>query len=218
VILPTPFIAAIETAINAWLKLDGEALPKFSELDGKIIRFHVTGLELNLYFMPSVSGIQVMGNYPLTVDEDTDSEKQKSKVDATIHGSPMALIQLSSSKNAGATLLESDVEIDGDMRVAEKFSKILAEVDIDWEELLSKLVGDLFAYRAGEAARSVTEWLKDSSDAMKLNVGEYISEESGLSPADAEVKEFMDEVDDVRMSIDRLEARINHLKKNNKQT
>ena len=213
-IIPTPFLAAIETAINAWLKLDDEALPRFSELEGKIIRFHVTGLELNLYFMPSASGIQVMGNYPLTVDQSDGSEDEETaEVDATIHGSPIALIKLSTSKNAGATLLESDVEIDGDMRVAEKFSEILREVDIDWEELLSKLVGDIFAYRTGEAVRTATGWLKDSAEAIKLNTGEYISEESGLSPADAEVKAFMDDVDETRMSIDRLEARINLLLK-----
>ncbi len=219
-IIPTPFLAAIETAINAWLKLDGEALPRFAELEGKIIRFHVTGLDVNLYFMPSASGIQVMGNYPLSHDTNTaetaEPDENTAKVDATIHGSPMALIQLSTAKNAGATLLESDVEIDGDMRVAEKFSEILREVDIDWEELLSKLVGDIFAYRTGEAARSATNWLKDSAEAMKLNAGEYISEESGLSPADAEVKEFMDEVDEVRMGIDRLAARINLLVENTK--
>jgi len=212
VIIPTPFLAAIESAINAWLKLDGESLPRFAELEGKIIRLHITGLELNLYFMPSTSGIQVMGNYPLTVDNsEYDDSETTTKVDATIHGSPMALIQLSTAKNTGATLLESDVEIDGELRVAEKFSEILREVDIDWEELLSKLVGDLFAYRTGEAVRSATGWLKDSTEAMRLNAGEYISEESGLSPADAEVNEFMEGVDQVRMTIDRLEARIKFL-------
>ena len=36
-------------------------------------------------------------------------------------------------------MLKSDVEIDGDMHVAETFSAILKDVDIDWEELLSKL-------------------------------------------------------------------------------
>ena len=229
-IVPTPLLAGIETAINAWLKLDGEALPRLAELEGKIIRFHITGLEINLFFLPNASGIQVMGNYPLEVDSGDKAEdgekamtkiitENKAVVDATIHGSPMALIQLSTSKNAGTTLLESDVEIDGDMHVAEKFSAILREVDIDWEELFSKLVGDIFAYRTGETVRSVTGWLKDSAEAMKLNTGEYISEESGLSPANAEVAEFMDEVDEVRMSIDRLEARINNLpaqSKNNK--
>ena len=201
--IPTPFLSAIETAINAWLKLDGEALPRFVELDGKIIRLHITGLDFNLYFFPSASGIQVLGNYP--------REEDGGIVDATIHGSPMALIRLGTSNNAGETLLKSDVEIDGDMRVAEKFSAILKDVDIDWEELLSKLVGDIIAHQAGQVARGAADWFTETIDAMKLNTAEYISEESKLSPADVEIHHYMEQVDDVRMGVDRLEARINHL-------
>ncbi len=201
--IPTPFLSAIETAINAWLKLDDEAPPRFVELDGKIIRLHITGLDFNLYFFPSASGIQVLGNYP--------SEEDGGIVDTTIHGSPMALIRLGTSNNAGETLLKSDVEIDGDMRVAEKFSAILKDVDIDWEELLSKLVGDIIAHQAGQVARGATDWFTETIDAMKLNTAEYISEESKLSPADAEVHHHLEQVDDVRMGVDRLEARINLL-------
>ncbi len=204
--LPIPFLSAIETAINTWLKLDGESLEKLKPLEGKIIRFHITGLELNLYFLPSVSGISVLGNYP-----DTENG---GVVDATIHGSPMALIRLSTAENSGETLLKSDVEIDGDMRIAEKFSAVLREVDIDWEELLSKLVGDIVAHQAGQFTRGATRWFNETNDAMKMNTAEYISEEAKLSPADAEVKHYMDQVDDVRMGVDRLDARIAALKSN----
>ena len=198
--IPAPILSAIETAMNAWLKLDGETLPKFSKLNGKIIRLHITGLELNLYFLPSASSIQVMGNYP--------SEEDGGIIDATIHGSPMALMRLSTADNAGETMLKSDVEIEGEMHVAETFSAILREVDIDWEELLSKLVGDIIANQAGQASKNITGWLKDSTQAMKLNAAEYISEESKLTPAAAEVSYFMDQVDELRMTADRLEARI----------
>lgn len=201
--IPTPLLSAIETAINAWLKLDAETLPRFASLDGKIIRLHITGLDLNLYFFPSASGIQVQGNYP--------SEEDGGVVDATIHGSPMALIRLGTSNNAGETLLKSDVEIEGEMQVAEKFSEILREVDIDWEELLSKLVGDVVAHQAGQVTRNISGWFKESAEAMKLNTAEYISEEAKLSPADAEVRYYMDQVDDMRMDVDRLEARVNIL-------
>ncbi len=206
--IPLPFLSALETAFNAWLTLDGEALPRFAELDGKIIRFHITGLDLNLYFLPAASGIQVLGNYP--------DEEQGGVVDATIHGSPMSLIRLSTAKNSGETMLKSDVEIDGDMRVAEKFSAILRDVDIDWEELLSKLVGDVVAHQAGQATRSAAAWLKETAEAMQLNTAEYLSEESGLAPAAAEINDFMDEVDELRMDVDRLEARIKRLQQ--KQT
>jgi len=198
--IPLPFLSAIETAFNAWLKLDGETLPRFAELDDKIIRFHITGLDLNLYFLPATSGIQVLGSYP--------NEEQGGIVDATIHGSPIALIRLSTSDNAGEAMLKSDVEIEGDMQVAEKFSTILRDVNIDWEELLSKLVGDIVAHQAGQATQNVTGWLKDTREAMQQNTAEYLSEESGLAPAEAEINEFVEQVDDIRMDVDRLEARI----------
>ncbi len=219
--IPIPLLSAIETGLNAWLKLDGESLQKCEEIEGKIIRLHITGLDLNLFFLPAVSGIQVMGNYPdsdLADDEKETPDKFYGKVDATIHGSPMALMQLSSADNAGASMLDSDVVIDGDMRVAEKFSAILKEVDIDWEELLSKLVGDIIANQAGQAVRSSSEWLNQSIEAMKLNTSEYLSEESKLTPAEAEVEHYMNQVDELRMDLDRLVARVNNLKSNLQKT
>lgn len=219
--IPLPILSAIETALNAWLKLDGESLKKCEPLEGKIIRLHITGFDLNLFFLPAVSGIQVMGNYPdaaiadgTSDNSDESAEKHNfytGEVDATIHGSPIALMRLSSADNAGASMLESDVEIDGDMKVAEQFSAILKEVDIDWEELISKLVGDIFAHQAGEAVRSGSDWFGQTIEAMKLNTSEYLSEESKLTPAETEIEHYMSQVDDLRMDIDRLEARIKNL-------
>lgn len=201
--IPVVLLASIETAFNAWLKLDKESLSRFSELDGKIICLHLTGLDINCYFLPSGNGVEVLGSYP------DDGE-----VDATIHGSPLSLMRLSASKNAGETLLKSDVEIEGDTRVAETFSAILREVDIDWEELLSKLVGDLFAHQTGQAVRSASDWFKQSAHAMQLNMGDYLSEETKMTPTDSEINYYLDQVDETRMDVDRLEARINNLLKN----
>ena len=213
--IPLPVLSAIETALNAWLKFDGESLEKCKTLEGKIIRLHITGLDLNLFFLPAVSGIQVMANYPdsaLTNDQnDTLDTQFTTTVDATIHGSPIALMRLSSADNAGASMLESDVEIDGDMRVAEQFSAILKEVDIDWEELLSKLVGDVIAHQAGQVFRSGRDWFSETVEAMKLNASEYLSEESKVTPAVAELDYCMDQVDDLRMDVDRLEARVKNI-------
>jgi len=127
-------------------------------------------------------------------------------------------MRLGTSSNAGETLLKSDVEIEGDTRVAESFSAILREVDIDWEELLSRLVGDSVAHQAGQAARSSSEWVKESLDAMRMNTGEYLSEEARLTPTDSEINYFMDQVDEARMAVDRLEARIKLLLEQQSQT
>ena len=194
--LPVAFLASIETSLNAWLALDGETLDKFSDMQGKIICLHIRGLDLNLYFLPDQKNIAVMGNY-------------EGEPDTTITGSPMALIRLGISKNSGKTLSDSDASIEGDTHLGADFSHILGEVDIDWEELLSKHVGDVVAHHAGQVTSSSLEWLHESLEAMKLNTSEYLSEEAKLTPAEAEINYYLDQVDDLRMSVDRLEARIN---------
>ena len=199
--LPTSILASIETSLNAWLALDGETLDKFADMDGKVIQLHISGLALDLYFLPAKQNIAVMGNY-------------EGEPDTTITGSPMALMRLGTSDNSGKTLLDSDASIEGDTHLGAEFSRILGEVNIDWEELLSKVVGDVVAHRAGQVTATSLDWLQESLESLKLNTSEYLSEEAKLTPAEAEINHYLDEVDDLRMSVDRLEARINqHLKK-----
>ena len=199
--LPVALLAGIEKALNAYLHLDGEAFSRSKSLHDKIIQLHINTLDINVYSLVGAEDIQLLGEYAGTPD-------------ATISGSLASLVKLSQSDDSASTMLESDVEISGDMRVAEGFSRMLSEASIDWEELLSKLVGDIPAYQAGSTVRKGNEWVSETVDAMKSNVAEYLSEESRMVPAKAEVNQFMEEVDDLRMAGDRLDARLKLLEAN----
>jgi len=193
--LPVTLLAMIEKALNTYLQLDGDAFAKSASLQHKIVQLHITGLDIDLYSLIGLDDIQVLGEYAGTPD-------------ATISGSLAGLVRLSQSDDSASTMLESDVEISGELRVAEGFSRLLSEASIDWEELLSKVVGDIPAYQVGSAVRQGNEWAAETADAMKLNMAEYLSEESRVVPAKAEVNGYMEAVDELRMATDRLEARI----------
>lgn len=197
--LPVALLAVIERSLNAYLRLDGDVFGKNKSLQDKIIQLHIKGLDINLYSVVGAEDIQVLGEYVATPD-------------ATIAGSLAGLIRLSQSEDSASAMLESDVEISGDMRVAEGFSRLLSEASIDWEELLSKVVGDIPAYQMGNTVRKGNEWVAETNDAMKNNLAEYLSEESRMVPAKAEVNVFMEAVDDLRMDVDRLDARIKLIK------
>jgi len=196
--LPVLLLSTIETAFNAWLKLDDEAIPQFASMQDKVIQFHITGLELNIFFFPGTQHIQVLGQYA-------------GEADTIIHGSPIALMRLSTADNAGKTMLETDAHIEGDTGLGTRFSQILKSVEIDWEEFLSKAVGDIVAHQAGSMVQESTGWIKESEQAMRLNVAEYMTEESELLVAEAEVARYMDQVDTLRADTDRMQARIERL-------
>jgi len=193
--LPMSLLSLVERALNAYLHLDGEAFSRASELEGKVVALHIKVLDITLYFEISSDDIQVLGEYGGTPD-------------ATISGSLAGLVRLSQSDDSASVMLDSDVEIHGDMRIAEAFSRLLSEASIDWEEILSKWVGDPTAHQTGKAVRLSNSWIKDSVDSMKANTSEYLSEESRVVAAEAEVEMYMEEVDQLRFSVDRLEARI----------
>ena len=141
--------------------------------------------------------IAVMGNYA-------------GKPDTTIKGAPITLMRLGTSNDSGKTLLESDASIEGNTHVGAEFSRILSEVDIDWEQILSQFVGDTVAYQAGQLVAGSAKWLKERQQTLQSETSEYLTEESQLTPAEAEINHYLDQVDELRMSVDRLEARINH--------
>ncbi len=196
--LPVIFLSAIEMAFAAWLKLDGEALPRFASMQDKIICLHITGLEIKLYFLPNAHSIQVMGNYA-------------GDADTTIRGSAMTLMRMSTAHDSGKVLLASDAQIEGNIGLGTRFSQLLQEVNIDWEDLLSKLVGDIATHQVGNLGRESMGWIKNSEQAMRLNLAEYLSEESHLLPAEAEVAYYLDQIDAMRMDTDRLAARVKRL-------
>lgn len=194
--------ATLETAFNTWLKLDadthGNALARLQALQGKLICLHVSNPDLRLYFLPTADNVRVTTDY--------DAEP-----DVTIHGSALALMRLSAAEDTGKAMLEQGIKIEGDMALGNRFSQILREIEVDWEELLSRAVGDVLAHQIGQLARDTKSWLDDSAHAMRLNTQEYLQEEARLLPADAEIRRYLDEVDTLRMDVDRLEARIKRL-------
>ncbi len=194
--LSTSILASIETSLNAWLTLDGNTLPKFNNMQGKIICLHISGLALKLYFLPDQNDIAVMGNY-------------EGEPDTTIKGAPMTLMRLGTSSNSGKTLLDSDASIEGDTHLGAEFSRILSEVDIDWEGLLSNFVGDMVAGHAAQVAHDSSQWVKEKKQSMHSKTSKYLTDEAQLTPAEEEVNHYLDEVDDLRMSVDRLEAKVN---------
>ncbi|PID34312.1 MAG: Sterol-binding domain protein [Thiotrichales bacterium] len=196
--LLTTLTAALETAFNAWLKLDGEALPRLQALSGRIIAFHITNPSLKLCFIPTSEGVNVFSHY--------DREP-----DVTLTGSALAFMRLSGAEDSVKAMLEQRIQVDGNMSIAEQFSHIINDLDVDWEELLSHAVGDIVARQAGQLARSSKDWLDDTAQAIRLNTSEYLQEESRLLPADAEINAHLNKVDDLRSDTDRIEARIRRL-------
>ena len=194
---------AFETSVNHVLKQDPATLEKFASMQGKVIAFEMTDLDLTLYIFPHNEGVQVKYLYEGTAD-------------TTLQGNTLAFVNMSLG-DATESFFSGDVRIKGEIELGQQFKRILDKLDLDWEEWLSGYTGDLVAFKAGSLIRSFSAWGKEALKTLELDAHEYIQDEGQLSPHAAELEEFSNNISQLRNDTARLEARISRLQKLNKE-
>ena len=189
--------AALETALNLYLQQDPQAMERCAALTDRVIAIDLTVPGVSLYFLPDAQGIQVLSHY-------------EGEVDTRLTGSPLGFARLSLGKSEDA-LFAGTVRIDGDTEIGQKFQDLLAGTDWDWEEQVSRFIGDIVAHQLGNAVRRMQRFVSESRATLEQDVGEYLQEEARLLPVREEVAGFLEQVDVLRSAADRLAARVQRL-------
>jgi ubiquinone biosynthesis protein UbiJ len=166
-------------------------------LDGRVMSLVVEGTPLNIVLRADG------GRLALTPRHDGPA-------DATISGTPIALLALAGPRAEGA-IRGGGVRIEGDAEVAQHFRELLAEAQPDFEEELSRVVGDVAARQVANFARGLFDWGRTAAGSFAGSVAEYLQEEGRDLPTRTEVDEFLAGVDRLRDDAERLEARLARL-------
>lgn len=196
--LPAGVLRALESAANAWMGLDPDNRARMAALEHRCIGIDLQGPGLQLFLYPGSHGIRISGQH-------------EGPVDTTLHGSPLALARLGIGGDSGKTLFSGAVTISGDVETGQAFKAILDEMDIDWEEQLSRLTGDIIAHQLGNTARRATGILRQGRRTLERDLGEYLQEELRVLPTRIETENFSADVSRLGMDLDRLAARIRRL-------
>jgi len=188
-----------EIGSNKLLGMDDHVLKYCEQLQGHIIAIELTDLEQIIYCHPGSWGMRLSLQAP------------GKSADATIRGRLIGLVNLSLQQEKLSTSMQEHIEIVGNPKVAQQFQKILSELDIDWEEQLSKFTGDVLAFRIGQGIRKTRQHVKQTMQSLTLSGREYLQEESHQMPTLPEFTKFHQGVTDTRHDVDRLAARIDVL-------
>lgn len=189
-------LQGIEAALNTLIDLDPEAAPRLARLHGRVVGIALRGTGLTFYFVPDQQGrVQLFGRI-------------EGEPDALIEGSPIDLMRASDKRHGAAQLFAGHVRMSGDTELAQRFSEVLAGLHLDWEEQLSKLVGDVAAHEIGRNARELRAESERIGGIWQQNLSEYLTEEARLLPHPTEVEDWLQGVESTRDDVERLAARI----------
>ena len=193
--LPASLLAGLEAALNRYLRLDPDAMVRMAALQQRTIAIELTPLQLTLYVIPGENGVQLRSQL-------------ESGPDTLLRGTPLGLAQLGLGSQGGKTLFSGSVTIEGDVETGQAFKAILDEMDIDWEEQLSRLTGDVIAHQLGNTARRTASALRNGRRTLEQDLREYLQEELRVLPTRIEIENFTTDVSRIGMDTDRLAARI----------
>ena len=194
--------AALETALNRYLRLDEEIQAKTATLADKTVAIELLGLNFTLYLLFGPDSVHI-------------TEQYDDKPDVRIRAAPFTLARLVGQGGARNAL--DGIEVEGDMHLALALQKLLANIDIDGEEVASHYLGDTAARKLGVALRDIRTWGRRARDTLLQDIAEYLQEESRDIPSRFAVERFLDEVDKLRSDADRLQARIERLQQRRHQ-
>jgi ubiquinone biosynthesis protein UbiJ len=181
-------------AINRYLKMDENILQQLQTYQEKIIKIEITNSQKALFVLIQAQGINLQ----------LDSA---SEPDVTLSGSVAALLQ-AVKKDQGQL---AEIRISGDAELLHAIKIIINNVDVDWEEHLSRFTGDSVAHQVGNQARSIKNIFKKAKTAAETTVVEYLQEENQTLITKPEITDFFAQVTETRQAVDRLGVRCKNI-------
>ncbi|WP_131778252.1 ubiquinone biosynthesis accessory factor UbiJ [Legionella bozemanae] len=192
-------LKALQIAINKAARLDEHMPAKLQALDNKTLEMIISPLNVNFFILFKDGEIILLNSYDRGAD-------------TIIHSNPLGLIRLSLLPASKARSLFNDkIRMTGDTELGQHVKKLFDEMDIDWEGHLAHFTGDVVAHQIGSFVRKGMAFKKRLDDSMRQNMSEYLQEELRLFPTKYELEDFFVEVDELSLSVERLQAHINQL-------
>ncbi|MBI2784970.1 MAG: SCP2 sterol-binding domain-containing protein [Legionella longbeachae] len=192
-------LKALQIALNKAAKLDEHMPAKLQTLNNKVLEMIISPLNVNFFILFQNGKILLLDRY--------DKE-----ADTVIHSSPIGLIRLSLLPASKARSLFNDkIRMTGDIELGQHVKKIFDEMDIDWEGHLAHFTGDVVAYQLGSFVRRGMAFKKQFDESIRQNITEYLQEELRITPSKNELEDFFADIDELSLTIERLQAHVNQL-------
>lgn len=191
-------LSTAEKFLNQFLHLDPETPNRLAALNNKIVAIKSPSIKQTVYFQFTQTKIKLLAYYD-------------GMVDVVLEGTPFDFLRLNFAGSTSSALFASDITMSGDIDAAEKFKLLFARLDIDWEEQLSRITGDIVAHQVGNFVRALCIWARQATDTVQQDITEYLQEEANLLPTRIELEDFFAEVDTLRNDVERLAMKMERL-------
>lgn len=190
------FLTALTKAMNKYIELDPDSIKRLKHLQGKTIQILLLPVHLRFQCLFQADGI-VITNDNITAD-------------TTISGTPLQMLGVLLSKHR-QQFFADDLTIEGDVELGQQVVELFDQLQIDWEEVVAKKIGDVPSVHLSRLVKTAKTWFSDTEKSMSQNINEFVHEEAAWFPAKEALQDLFHDIDLLRMDVDRMESKIKYL-------
>ncbi|MFL0801483.1 MAG: SCP2 sterol-binding domain-containing protein [Agarilytica sp.] len=189
----------LEKSLNLALNYDPGTRNKLQALQDKSVRIKCESPSLSLTFFIAQENVRVS-----SVDDDCSA-------DVTISGQARDFLKLIGQPTH--SLNDLHIDVSGKVNLLNHIKNILSDIDVDWEEPLTEILGVIPGHTLAESIRSTVNWVKRQSNDFEQSLPDLLTEELRALPSESELNDYYKNVDQLSSASQRIDARVQRLKR-----
>ena len=196
------FLSFIEAVVNKSLALDPVTIKRLSQYEGAVIQVDCIEPEFVAWLWIENDGIRLAAFH-------------ESSVDVRVSGTLVSYMELAARRQAACADI-AGLETSGDQKLLTELEVIHKDMELDWEALVCRYLGDVAGHGLASGIRSVSESVRSFFQRGFAQIPEYLQEELNVLPAAAAANSFQDQLERLKTSVDRLSGKISDLGRSDK--
>jgi len=206
-LLPQMFSAAIETIINKALLINSNQ--------------DINDNALNALDQASLTVQLVELSFPISLTVNAQDRHQPvivgamvERSDCVISTSVSTLKKIKAEQQITQLIKAGELDVEGDIKVAQQFVNIAQQLTIDWQSELAKQLGDVPTHKLIALGNQISKKIKVTSEQIEKDMTEYLVYEKRLIVTSTQINHFNDTVKEVEHQTKKLSERVESLTKN----
>ncbi len=199
-LLPQVATATLELIINKALSLNNKPL-SFTAVAHKTLTLELSEISFPLCFTIDNTASPVV----IIVRSTTEYS------DCSIKTSVSTLKKLKANQSLTDLIKQDELDVSGDIKIAQQFANIAQSLEIDWQTELAKHLGDVPTHKLLQFGNKITKSLAATGKQLEADISEYLVHEKRLVVTSSQINVFNQQTKDVASKVDSLSARIDKL-------
>jgi ubiquinone biosynthesis accessory factor UbiJ len=191
-------LSVAEPMINKALRYDFDAATKLAMLEGKSLSVELTDLRQALNISVLHGKVRLSSNIEIR--------------DCYVKTELSQLQNLSDASQITSLIKADLLDLEGNLSVAQQFSSLFMENQIDWQEWTSEYFGDAVTHKLFSHGHQLRKKLKKKRSDLDYIVHSLLTDELNLVPSSIEQALYADEVDLVSARTEKLLSQFKKLK------